>query len=362
LNDSLPAQRRHRLWQACAAAGIQTLVVYGNAWTCDYLRYACDFAPLEGHALAILDANGTRLLLEVRAEAARARAETAGLDVHWAADFHAEAREAIAAARTGLAQVPAAHVPAGIALVLADATDFTQAFQQLLMVKLEGEIAAVRRAAALADEGYEVFRAAAREGRTEFEIIGELEGFFRDRGCPDNFMIMASGGQEVRAMHPPSARRLRRGDLVTTELTPCVDGYYAQICRTLVVGPASAEQQQAFDVHLEALEAGMAFVRPGVTAGELATVQNDVFRRHGLAKYITSEYTRVRGHGLGLYVDSRPAVQEGDATVLEAGMTVIVHPNGYHPASGYLVLGDAVVLREGGNEVLTQTPRRLFTV
>ena len=362
LRASLAAQRRHRLWQACEAVGIRTLLVYGNAWTCDYLRYACNFAPLEGHGLAIMDANGTRLLLEVRSEATRARAETPGLHVQWASDFHLEAQAAIAAAGASLGHAPAAHVPAGVASALADAIDFTASFQQLLMVKLEDEIAAIRRAAILADEGYEVFRHAAREGRAEFEIVAELEAFFRGRGCPDNFMIMASGGQEVRAMHPPSARCLRRGDMVTTELTPCVAGYYAQICRTLVVGPASAEQQQAFDVHLEALEAGMDFVRPGVTAGELATVQNDVFRAHGLAKYITSEYTRVRGHGLGLYVDSRPAILESESTRLEAGMAVIVHPNGYHPASGYLVLGDAVVLRDGGNEVLTQTPRRLFTV
>ena len=362
LNTSLASQRRHRLWQACEAEGISTLVVYGNAWTCDYMRYACDFAPLEGHALAILDSNGTRLLLESRSEVSRARAEISGLAVHWARDFHVEAQAAITATGVGLGHAPVSHFPEGVTPALANSIDFTSAFQQLLMVKLEGEIAAVRRAAMLADEGYEVFRHAAREGRAEFTIIGELEAFFRSRGCPDNFMIMASGGQEVRAMHPPSARRLRRGDLVTTELTPCVDGYYAQICRTLVVGAASTEQQQAFNVHLEALEAGMAFVRPGVTAGELATVQNDIFRERGLAKYITSEYTRVRGHGLGLYVDSKPAVLEGETTKLEAGMTIIVHPNGYHPASGYLVLGDAVVLREGVNEVLTQTPRRLFTV
>ena len=62
MNTSLPAQRRHRLWPTCEAAGIRTLVVYGNAWTCDYMRYACDFAPLEGHALAIFDASGSRLL------------------------------------------------------------------------------------------------------------------------------------------------------------------------------------------------------------------------------------------------------------------------------------------------------------
>lgn len=362
----LAEQRRRRLLHDCGAAGIQALLIYGNAWTCDFLRYACDFVPLEGHGAAVLTPAGTRLLLEQRSEVARARAEVPTLNVEWAPAFHEAVggvlKTVLPHTPAGLGFAPASNLPAGIAAVLRGSTDVTPTLQRLLMVKLEAEIHAVGRAAALADEGYEVFLHAAREGRAEYEVVGELEAFFRRRGCPDNFMIMASGGQEVRAMHPPGQRRLQRGDLVTTELTPCIQGYYAQICRTLVIGPPSPLQQRAFDVHLEALEAGMACIGPGVTAGAVATAQNDIFRAHGLAPYITSEYTRVRGHGLGLYVDSKPAIQEGDPTVLEAGMTVIVHPNGYHPDAGYLVLGDAVVLREGAPEVLTQTPRRLFVV
>lgn len=358
--STLAMRRQDRLRQACAEAGIDALVVYGNAWTCDYLRYASDFGSLEGHAVAVVTAASTRLFLESRAEAERALAEAGHNEIEWLPEFFPGLEQALAGVRRpGVTPFP--QLPHGLARVTGShAVDFTATFQRLLMSKLEEEIDAVRRAAALADEGYEVFVAAAREGRTEYEVVAELEGFFRSRGCPDNFMIMASGGREVRAMHPPGGKRLQRGDLVTTELTPCVDGYYAQICRTLVVGPPSAEQQQAFAVHLEALEAGLAALRPGVTAGQVATAQNDVFRRHGLAEYITSQYTRVRGHGLGLYVDSRPAILEGDATVIEAGQTIIVHPNGYHPASGYLVLGDAVVPRDGGNEILTRTPRRLF--
>jgi Xaa-Pro aminopeptidase len=113
---------------------------------------------------------------------------------------------------------------------------------------------------------------------------------------------------------------------------------------------------------LQALQAGLAAIRPGVTAGAVALAQNEVFRAQGLGEYTTSQYTRVRGHGLGLYVDTAPPILEGDATLFEAGMTVIVHPNGYHPDSGYLVLGDALVVREGGNEILTRTPRQLFSV
>ena len=355
-------ERRQRLDEARAAAGLDRLVIYGNAWSCDYLRHASGFGLLEGHGVAMLEGDRLTLLLESRAEAQRARSEQHDLQVVWLADFHASVCRHLheQGGRTGYA--PKAFMPSGIAGALLQGQDFTAEFNTLLMRKLPREIQAIRRAVDLADEGYEVFCHGARAGRTEYEVVADLEGFFRSRGCPDNFMIMASGGREVRAMHPPSQRRLMAGDFVTTELTPCVDGYYAQICRTLVIGPPSSEQQRAFDVHLEALHAGLAAVRPGVTAGDLARVQNDVFRSHGLAQYITSEYTRVRGHGLGLYVDSRPALIEGDQTMLEPDMTLIVHPNGYHPDSGSLVLGDMVRVRPGGCDVLTRTPQRLFSV
>ena len=163
-------------------------------------------------------------------------------------------------------------------------------------------------------------------------------------------------------MHPPGERRLAVGDLVTTELTPCVDGYYAQICRTLVLGRPSEAQLRAFSVYDDALAAGVQAVRPGATAGDVARAQNEVFRRHGLGEYVTSEYTRVRGHGLGLYVDGQPAVLEDVDLVLEPEMTLVVHPNTYHPEAGYFVHGDSVRVTEEGHEVLTCAPRQLFSV
>jgi len=77
---------------------------------------------------------------------------------------------------------------------------------------------------------------------------------------------------------------------------------------------------------------------------------------------VTSEYTRVRGHGLGLYVDGRPAVLEDVDLDLEPDMTLVVHPNTYHPEVGYFVHGDSVRVTPGGCEVLTRTARQLFSV
>src|SRR5260221_9546310 len=168
----------------------------------------------------------------------------------------------------------------------------TALLDRLMLRKSASEIEALRRAAALADEGYAVFREAARPGRPEYALVADVEAFFRSRGCPENFQILASGGREVRGMHPPTERRLAPGDLVTTELTPCVDGYYAQICRTLAIGSPSEAQLGAFAVYDEALAAGIVAVRPGATARQVAHAQNAVFRRHGLGEYGNSQHTR----------------------------------------------------------------------
>ncbi len=325
-----------------AEEGIDVLVVAGNPWRSDYLRFAADITPVEGHAFALIEREGpARIIVEHPAEAARLRSEQAELDVRWSLSAIEETETAIRElGRRRIAIAPLAAAP----------------YRQS-----PSEIAAFRRAAVLADEGYAVFLKAARVGRPEYALVAEVEAFFRSRGCPENFQILGSGGREVRGMHPPGERRIAAGDLVTTELTPCVDGYYAQICRTLVLGEPSEAHERAFSVYNEALEAGIAAVRPGATAGDVARAQNEVFRRHGLGDYVTSEYTRVRGHGLGLYVDARPALLEDVALKLEPDMTLIVHPNTYHPEVGYFVHGDSVRVTADGCEVLTKTPRRLFS-
>jgi Xaa-Pro aminopeptidase len=161
-------------------------------------------------------------------------------------------------------------------------------------------------------------------------------------------------------MAPPSQRKLKAGDLVTTELTPSVEGYFSQICRTLVLGKATDTQKKAFAVYHEAMEAGIAAVKPGVTASDIARAENDIFRKHGLGDYVTNKYTRVRGHGLGLMCDLKPNILEDIDVEIRPGMTIIVHPNTYHPDAGYIVLGDMLVVTENGHERLTRTPPTLF--
>lgn len=359
-------ERRARLIDAMAEAGLDTLLLYGNAWQGDYLRYATDYGILEGEGLAIVRRTGeTTLYLDSPLEADRAAVECSGIEVVFAPAMLADVETVLErAGNSALASAPKRLLPRRLAARADELSiaDRTAMIDRLLMHKLDVELAAIRAAANLADDGYEVFRDAARAGRADYELVAEVEGFFRARGVDDNFMIIGVGGQEVRGMAPPMGKRLKRGDLVTTELTPCVNGYYIQICRTLVIGEPNVEQHTAFAVYREALEAGIAAVKPGVTAADIARAENEVFRRHDLGNYVTDAYTRVRGHGLGLFVDTKPHILEDVNTRIEPGMTMIVHPNTYHPKVGYMVLGDSLIVTSSGAEVLTRTPRELFSI
>ena len=362
----IAGQRIKRLTDAMGESGLDAMLVYGNAWQGDYLRYATAFGILEGQALAIVRGDGhITLYVDSPLEADRAALDCPGIEVVLAPDLTGEVDAALDRMRNqSMGAAPQRLLPRRIALRAGELkiTDETGFVDRLLMRKLDEEIDAIRRAAKLADEGYEVFMKAVRPGRADYELIAEAEAFFRANGVDDNFQIIGVGGVEVKGMAPPSGKRLKRGDMVTTELTPCVEGYYAQICRTLVVGEANAEQKAAHALWREAMEAGIATVRPGITAADIAKAENDVFRKHGMGQYTTSEFTRVRGHGMGLFADTKPHILEDVTTRIDAGMALIVHPNTYHPVVGYMVLGDGVAVTKDGCEVLTGTPRELFSV
>jgi len=362
-------ERLSRLRRLMAEQGWDGLLSFGNGFRKDYLRYVHPAPTPSPYGFCLLTDDGGSLFVESPWEALPP-AETVQ-DVHGArtpagvARLVAErARQLGLGPRLGLAggevlptelyDTLREHL-GGVELVPA-----SKALMDLRYVKDAAELEAIRRAAAIADEGWKTFVATCRPGVAQYEITARCEGVVRELGAEDNFMILSSGGLDVYGMTPPSSRRLDRGDSVLTEFTPQVDGYYAQLCRSLTVGPASPEQVRSFDVFRRANDAALSIIRPGVTAADIARAENDVFRAEGYGEYCTAEYTRVRGHGLGLHFDEEPMLWEDVDFPIRAGMVLIPHPNTYLPLAGYMVFGDAVLVTENGCERLTRTERILF--
>lgn len=230
------------------------------------------------------------------------------------------------------------------------------------MQKTPEEIGYMRKAVGLADEGWKVFTKGVADGLNEYQICAEVEHYIKLHGAEDCFMLLATGGKDIRGMTPPMLRTAKPGDMVRTELTPQVNGWWAQICRTCVKGPANDDQKRAFEIFLESEQAGLSMVRPGVNISDVAKAENDVFRKYGYGEYCTEKYTRVRGHGHGLDLDEMPLVLESTDLVLKENMVVVIHPNTFSPLCGYMVFGDPVLITSNGYEMISHTERKLFEV
>lgn len=363
--------RSTRIRTALAEAGLEALIVFAPAWRRENVRYLTDaslesnvtvaYLPSAGAATAFVCSDADALAVKNAGFVSDVR-PLAFPDVSSLAD---RVREDVPGGRIGLAG--AEFVPYAIWRQLAallpnvDLVSASALMDTVRLVKSDFEIERLRRAGVICDKSWQAFQEACRPGAREFEIVAEVEARLRAEGAEDNFMLIASGGSDVRGMTPPSDRRLEKGDLVRTELTPQLEGYWTQICRTAVLGPPSARQKESFDLFNESVAAGLDAIRPGVTAHDVAKAENDVFRRHGYGEYCTSEYTRVRGHCLGLFLDEVP-ILEGVHTVLERNAVLVVHPNTFTPLAGYFVLGDPVVVTDKGAEKLLATPREFNVV
>ncbi len=341
------------------------LLLYGNGWRKDFFRCLIDLDYSGSDAIAGVDRSGDVFVaLTDPWDWELARREP-GISSELALELETVLRERPSlenkrVAVAGLALMEARFVKALEQNGAGPPRDATRALELIRMVKRPEEIAALERAAALADEGYKCFRETLQPGMAEYELVAKVEAFLKSHGAEDNFMLISSGGPEVRGMKPPTERRFQPGDCVATELTPCIDGYYAQICRTLVVGEPTTAQHEAFDIYLRAQQAARDMLRPGVNIADVARAENDVFREAGLGEYTGPKYTRVRGHGVGLFVDEYPHVLEETDCVVPEGMVLIPHPNTYLPTVGYMVFGDTLVVTDNGCRSLSSTEKKLF--
>jgi len=345
--------RRTQLLDLMAERHWDSMLLYGNAWRKDPFRSLVNFNFSGDHALARLSRSGE--VAVTFSDPWDSEIAGAKLEPDFVKAFIGGASAGIVAV-AGLEFMEERFVAACGALPASATADV----EELRRVKTAEEIGYIKQACDLADRGYQRFAEVAQPGIREFELVAEVEGFLKENGAEDNFMLIASGGTEVVGMKPPTDRVLQKGDSITTELTPQVNGYYAQICRTLVLGDPSPGQLQSFAIFSEAQQAAEDLIKPGITASAAARAQNDVFRKYGYGDYTGSKYTRVRGHCLGLYPDETPHILEDVDYVLKQDMVVIAHPNTYLPLSGYMVFGDTMLITETGNTRLNKTEKKLF--
>ena len=229
------------------------------------------------------------------------------------------------------------------------------------IVKDEQEVTSFRAAGQLIAKAVSPILALVRTGRRELDIAAEIDltlatHGFEDRAFPT---IVASGPNSALPHARPSDRSVEAGDLVLLDFGGVYGGYCVDLSRTVCIDPISEQASRLHAAVLEAQQAAIAVVRPGVVASEVDTAARSTLARYELAE----AFGHGTGHGLGLEIHEAPRVgqtgQPGTDAILRPGMVFTVEPGVYVPGVGGVRIEDDVLVTEDGCEVLTDAPRGL---
>ena len=142
------------------------------------------------------------------------------------------------------------------------------------------------------------------------------------RGFPKSVCVSVN---EVVCHGIPGKRVLRDGDIVNVDVTPILNGYYADANRTFFVGSPSSEARKIVRVARESLKAGMSMVRPGNTIGDIGWAIQKYAEGEGCS--VVREFV---GHGVGFEFHEPPEVPhyglKGKGIGLVPGMVFTIEP------------------------------------
>ena len=252
-------------------------------------------------------------------------------------------------------------------------SDVSPLIAKMRTVKSPFEIGIMKQAGLVAAAMMAAAQDALAEGVPEYEAALAVinagtraaADFLTDKGWEQfvspmihNLQIMQSGMDTSMVHRRASVKRLQAGDPVyfcfcnMAQFKQYKLGFDRMFNITHVSDQAADVQQAAID----AQQAALGVLRPGVRAEAVAAAANEVYRDRG---YTPSYRT---GRSIGMAYLETPELKSGDTTELKAGMTFAV--DGGISIDGHYGgrIGDSVVVTTDGFEYLTEYPREVVVI
>ncbi len=242
----------------------------------------------------------------------------------------------------------------------AEIVDVSEAVVQARQVKDAKEVETLRRACAIAVEAWEELLPYIQVGRSESEIAAELSYLMQQKGAsgPSFRSIVASGPNSALPHYETADRRVQDGDFLLMDFGALYRGYASDVTRTVVVGRAGRKQRRIHEVVLDAQQAALAAMKPGVDGREVHLAAQRVID----ATEFKDRFTHGLGHSIGLAVHDGVAMRASVSLPLEEGMALTVEPGVYLPGYGGVRIEDDVLVTAEGVEVLTPATRELLEI
>jgi Xaa-Pro aminopeptidase len=359
-----------------AAAGLDALLVFGNASAPSAVAYLTNYAPQFGSAFAVVRADGTMTVVTdsiLHAEPMHSEIWMCRVaDVRVAlGPIYGGAVDQVAVlaadavppgARAGLAGGSILPYPlyAALAARLPDLRPADAALAAVRLSKSDEEVAKMREAGRIADAAMAAALGAIGPGVEETRAAAAAVERLRAMGATEAFGTCVVGGAQAGLKHGfPRRRAFNEGEMVFIDLGAALDGYMSDTSRCTVVGSgpgpgrASGSARDLLQIGLDLYHAGLQEMRAGRTVDDVsralaATVRGTKFE----SDYCPGGF----GHGIGTAVLEPPGLYAGNAFELRPRMTVAYEPMVVVTGLGTGVVEDTLLITETGYERLTTSP------
>jgi Xaa-Pro aminopeptidase len=254
-----------------------------------------------------------------------------------------------------------------LAAKFGEVKDLNRAYFGLRMIKSQEELDWARIAARLSDLSIEALLRDVRPGIDERDLGAIVEGAYAPWGGTNvihffGATAMANPDLCVPRQHP-STRKIRNGDVISTEITASFWDAQGQVLRTFFVGAdPTTLYRRLHDTAEAAFDAIFSKLRPGTHARELAEAAK-LIEHAGFSFYDDV----VHGYGGGylqpiIGSPTRANDPLPDLT-LAPGMMLVVQPNVItKDENAGVQTGECIVITEAGAESIHTAPRGPFRI
>lgn len=198
------------------------------------------------------------------------------------------------------------------------------------------------------------------KGMTEAELGEELLKIYLKNGAQGHSFepIIAYGAHAADPHHETDDSRGSYGDAVVLDVGCLVNGYCADMTRTVFIGKASEEAKKIYAIVKEANRRGIEAAKPGARFCDVDRAARGYIEEQGYGQY----FTHRTGHNIGLEVHEFGDVSFTNEEVLKPGMCFSVEPGIYVPGGVGVRIEDLVLITEDGCEVLNHFTKDLIEV
>jgi Xaa-Pro dipeptidase len=235
--------------------------------------------------------------------------------------------------------------------------DVSDAVMKTRLVKDAEELDRIQRACDIASRSFEETVPFIRSGVTEAEVASELVYRMQKNGAtgPSFHTIVGSGPNGAEPHYTAGSRKIERGDMIVIDFGAVFHMYCSDVTRTVVVGPASAEQRRMHDTVARAQAAALARMKAGSKGKAVDAAARSLIDR---SKY-KGRFIHGLGHSIGLAVHDGGALNSTSDLVLRPNMVFTDEPGVYVPGFGGVRIEDDVLITKGAPRYMSTAPRDL---